>query len=449
MRNCVSRSLVVIALLANALMFAFISCKPAQDTPVAETEQSTVLPAASAPTRDFGPTLLKIGTGYSIYDNRLEASRWGFIDLNGKVVIEPQWQEADGFSNGYAQIKGNGKQGWIDKTGRLLPPHFSAPNFQEGLASFERDGKRGFVDTKGTVVIQPEWEEAKDFDHGYASVKRDGKWGVIDKTGRLVIPLGNYEGLDFEPELGLWRIVVNKKGGYIDRAGRVVIKPEWDEGLGWHKGFGLVARKREMKWGLIDKTGKLVVPLKWERASPFRDGVAAVRENGKWGFIDEKGNYVIEPQWEDAAGFHKGLAAVERNGKWGFIDKTNKVVIELRWEEVGDLGRELILVRENKKCGFIDRSGRMVIEPQWDVADYYWETQFDMSGHDGNEPIYWLVAREEKPEPGQAQSKPIVRVLWLDSAGKQIWSSDNSNSSTAKDALKSLAPSVSPGQDNH
>ena len=144
----------------------------------------------------------------------------------------------------------------------------------------------------------------------------------------------------------------------------------------------------------------------------------------------------------------------------GLIDKTNKVVIELRWEAVGDLGRELILVRENKKCGFIHRSGRMVIEPQWDVADYYWETQFDMSGHDGNEPIYWLVAREEKPEPSpgesakneaqnwfQTRSRPIVRVLWLDSTGKQIWSSDNSNSSTNKDALKSPPP-VSPGQAN-
>jgi hypothetical protein len=130
------------------------------------------------------------------------------------------------------------------------------------------------------------------------------------------------------------------------------------------------------------------------------------------------------------------MAAVERNGKWGFIDKTNKVVIELRWEEVGDLGRELILVKENKKFGFIDRTGRVVIEPQWDVADYYSETRWDLSGRDETEPIYWQVAREEKPEPSpgespksqtqnwfQTRTRPIVRVEWLDSTGKQIWSS--------------------------
>lgn len=236
----------------------------------------------------------------------------------------------------------------------------------------------------------------------------------------------------------------------MDRAGHVVIKPEWDEVLGWHKGLGLVCRERERKCGLIDKTGKLVVPLQWEQVHLFSEGLTAVKQNGKWGFIDEKGNYAIEPQWEDAAEFHKGLAAVERNGKWGAIDKTGKVVIELRWEVVGDLGRELILIEENKKFGFIDRTGRIVMEPQWDAADYYWETQF--SGQDGNEPIYWLVAREEKPEPSpgesaknetqnwfQARSRN-VRVVWLDSAGKQIWSSDNSNNSINKDTLKSPAP---------
>jgi hypothetical protein len=118
----------------------------------------------------------------------------------------------------------------------------------------------------------------------------------------------------------------------------------------------------------------------------------------------------------------------------------------------------LACIKKDKKFGFIDRTGRVVIEPQWDVAKDYRETE------DKDAPVYWLVAREEdKPGPFQgpdaAQNerlnrtvKPLtgqsVRVLWLDSFGKQIWSSDNSNSSTGQDALKSPPPSVSPGQDN-
>jgi hypothetical protein len=210
----------------------------------------------------------------------------------------------------------------------------------------------------------------------------------------------------------------------------------------------LVFRERERKGGFIDKTGKVVIALEWDQATPFHDGLAPVKRNEKWGFIDKTGKIVIELQWEDAIRFHRGLAGVKRNGKWGFIDKTGKVVIEPRWEEASNFHQELALVRENKKFGFIDRTGRVVIEPQWDIARFYRETQWGMFGPaDDNEPYYWLVARNEKSEPGQARSKPTVRVLWLDSTGKQIWSSDSSNSSSDKDALKSPPQSVSPGQD--
>lgn len=429
------------------------SCNRTENTTAPETQETSADDANAAKVlKDFGPTLLTIASQYSISDNgsyqSLSASQYGFVDLNGKVVIEPQWDEVSGpqleeldkvagFSGGVAAVKRDGKWGWIDKTGRLfLPPLAAPPNFHEGLSSFEREGKWGYMDTKGTVVIQPEWEEAGEFSGGYAGVKRGGKWGGIDKTGRLVLPLGNYEGLFFEPQPGLWRITANKKSGYMDRAGRVVVKPEWDDVLFWSEGLVMVFRKH--KGGFVDKTGRVVVSPEWEATAPFLEGLAPVKRNDKWGFIDKTGKVVIELQWEDASGFHRGLAGVKRNGKWGFIDKTGKVMIEPRWDEVSNFQQELALVREDRKFGFIDRAGRVVIEPQWDIARFYWEGHGDMFWPADNEPCYWLVARDEKPEPGQARSKPKARVLWVDSTGKQIWSST--------DATTSASSEVSPAQ---
>jgi len=449
--------------LLAVLLLGITSCKRTENTPAPETQETSGADANAAKVaKDFGPTLLTIASQYSISHsdsyNSLSESHFGFVDLNGKVVIEPQWDEVSGpqleevdkvagFSEGFAAVKRDGKWGWIDKTGRLfLPPLSAPPNFHEGLSSFERDGKWGYMDTQGTVVIQPQWEEAGEFSGGYAGVKRDGKWGGIDKTGRLITPLGRYERLYFEPKVGLWLITVGKKSGYMDKAGRVVINPVWDDVVFWGEGLALVFR--DHKGGFIDQKGKVVVPLEFEQGGPFREGLAPVMRNGKWGFIDKTGTVVIESQWENAIGFHKGLAGVQRNGKWGFIDKAGKVMTELRWDEVNSFHQELALVKKDKKVGFIDQTGRVVIEPQWDIARFYWENQWDITGPADNEPFYWLVARDEKSKPGQARSKPKAQVLWLDSTGKQIWSSDNSNSSTNKDALKSPPPSVSPGQAN-
>ena len=64
--------------------------------------------------------------------------KYGFIDKNGKVVIEPQFGGTYGFS--------------------------------EGLAQVEKDGKYGFIDKSGKVVIEPQFDYASDFSEGFARV---------------------------------------------------------------------------------------------------------------------------------------------------------------------------------------------------------------------------------------------------------------------------------------
>jgi hypothetical protein len=429
-----------IILLAVGLSLGAVSCKPTQTEPATEMQQTSAGDANTAKVvKDFGPTFLKIATQYWIhydenYNSLLYGPHCGFIDLNGKVVIEPTWEEVRDFSEGIAQVKRGGKWGWFDKTGRLVEPTLdSFPLFYEGLAAFERDGKWGFIDTKGTVVVKPEWDEVGSFNGGYAGVKRGGKWGGIDKTGRLVTPLGRCEQLQFQAQLRLWSIKREGKWGFMDMSGRVVVKPGWDDG-GAYFSEGLSPVIRGGKWAFVDKTGKVVIPFEWEDALPFSEGLAPVERNKKWGFIDKTGKFVIEPRWDLAMGFQEGLATVEQDGKWGAIDKTGKVVIEPQWSNFLPLTfcQGLACIQKDKKYGFIDRTGRIVIEPQWDTADSYQETANE------NAPVYWLVAREEKkpePSPGRTaenqpthwffkqQSEPTVRAVWLDSAGKQIWSS--------------------------
>lgn len=46
--------------------------------------------------------------------------KWGYIDKTGKVVIEPQFDRAAGFSEGLAFVWIGNKGGWIDKTGNII-----------------------------------------------------------------------------------------------------------------------------------------------------------------------------------------------------------------------------------------------------------------------------------------------------------------------------------------
>jgi len=47
-------------------------------------------------------------------------NRWGFVDKNGKYVINPQFDEANSFADGLARVKVSRKTGYVDENGRYI-----------------------------------------------------------------------------------------------------------------------------------------------------------------------------------------------------------------------------------------------------------------------------------------------------------------------------------------
>jgi hypothetical protein len=81
---------------------------------------------------------------------------YGYLDTDGKLVIEPVYEEAADFSGGLACVSVAGKWGYIDRSGALLiQPQFDyAGDFYEGLAYVETGDKSGYIDGSGTWVIE-------------------------------------------------------------------------------------------------------------------------------------------------------------------------------------------------------------------------------------------------------------------------------------------------------
>jgi hypothetical protein len=99
----------------------------------------------------------------------------GFADHEGKYFPVPHDGPDDShwfqyFSDGRSPIKQNRKWGFVDKTGQVvIAPQFdNAQHFSNGLASvFIKDGKSGLIDTSGRFVRvswgKPERPSAKKF----------------------------------------------------------------------------------------------------------------------------------------------------------------------------------------------------------------------------------------------------------------------------------------------
>ena len=178
--------------------------------------------------------------------------KWGYIDKTGKMVIAPQFDATDGFSEGLANVRVGQKWGYIDKTGQMvIPPQYDDGNlFSEGLAPIMVGNKAGYSDQGGKIIIAPQYDGNGRFSEGLAAVGVGDKWGFIDKTGQLVIPLLYF------------RAPVNLESRFPI--------PEFSEGLVGVGTGGLHSNRTD---GYID-TGKTVVPPQYDDADKFSEGLA-------------------------------------------------------------------------------------------------------------------------------------------------------------------------------
>lgn len=82
-------------------------------------------------------------------------------------------------------------------------------------------------------------------------------------------------------------------------------------------------------WGFLDKAGQLAVKPQYDKVMDFRNGYAAVHQDGQWGFIDRKGHRVVEPQYPHLLMdfTQAGLALVKNgDGAYVFIDTNGQSV---------------------------------------------------------------------------------------------------------------------------
>ena len=313
--------------------------------------------------------------GYAIVKKKYKR---GFIDRSGAVVIQPQYNIIDAFSEntasaGYVNYQtSESASGYINRLGEfVIEPQFEVTSpFQEGLACVKKNDRWGFIDHSGKFVIEAQFEEANVFSKGKAAVKKDGLWGIINTSGQFIIP------------------------------------PKYDYLLGFSEGLSAVYT--EGKWGYIDQTGKMVIEAQFESAASFSDGRARVEMDRKFGMINSNGTYVIEPSFTMLHNFSQGFAVAKKNAEdlWGYINTNGEYVIAPEFELTYDFSENLARVRKNGKWGYINLKGNIAIDPVFDVAYDFKEGLARVKQGDKRGFIRYLPPKKEELVIDQPKAKP-------------------------------------------
>lgn len=153
--------------------------------------------------------------------------KWGFINVEGKVVIPAQYDDIKDFGDGLAAVNIDNKWGFVNKEGELvIPCQFDrADSFSEGLAAVCINNKWGFINKEGEIVIPCLFNSAQKFSNGYTVVTNDNKQpALMNKQTQVLIQFGELPHISGYSD-GLCRISTNDRVGYIDKEGNAILVP--------------------------------------------------------------------------------------------------------------------------------------------------------------------------------------------------------------------------------
>jgi hypothetical protein len=159
---------------------------------------------------DYGTYCGKFNEGFapvSLFLNDIHKEeaieKYGFIDRNGKLIIECNYEYVKDFSYGYVRVEND-----------------------EGVF---------LIDTNGSSINETKYEDIIGINEGIAWVKKNKKWGAINNKGDLVINYMYYDVYSFSDSLAFVSESNNEEDGLkvIDINNTIILKgPYWMSPMG-------------------------------------------------------------------------------------------------------------------------------------------------------------------------------------------------------------------------
>ncbi len=300
--------------------------------------------------------------------------REGLIDLKGRAVCDPKYENLCGLSTERILFAKDYKWGVMDRSGKVIvePCYGGLQRYSEGLAaatvkcwsgglSSRIPSAWGYIDLDGKLVIPHKYEVARAFHDGFALVGRSyhrnddqGEAfdeGFIDKTGRLCIKSLLAYSMDFNGGVAVKCVGRDKQQSYDCSARLCLINTSGEE---------LTKEGDYHEYGLKGDSGAVLQS----------EGIIPVRRGNLWGFIDLSGKELVKPQFLAATHFKEGLAAVSLdNHNYFYIDRSGKVIVAGKFLSAGAFADGRAIIEDRLGRAVIDKTGRRLFDASG-VEDY-------------------------------------------------------------------------------
>jgi hypothetical protein len=320
-----------------------------------------------------------------VKDANQHCAKWGLIDRNGKLLLEPSYTFINSFIEGFSFFYAGGSCSCI---------HY------DDESEICEGGKWGVLNSNGTIVAKPQFDAFEPFLFGKAKVRVGKKWGIIDTNGKFIVPPvyeyvsfdasnlsyvykgGNCKEGDFgsiECENGFW--------GVVDTSNKEIVKPSFSKLINHHAGIAWASINncpaatpdcdKPFTYFIIDQGKTIKINQQVNAVGNWISNHSPLQIKDSWGFINNKGEIVVKPAY-DHVGYNNGkyfwvnegaihhageVDSYHEGGQWGIVSSSGKFVIGVELDEYHMADDDMAIVRKENHFGIINfREGKFITQ---------------------------------------------------------------------------------------
>ena len=305
----------------------------------------------------------------------LVGEKYGFINESGRIIIEPQFDDANRmFTEGVCYARIGERKGLIDETGSFIVEYADSvqnvSKFQNGFSQIDCGFlKKGIININKEYILPAHqydvWLE-EDGDSLYFNViGPDFNWYIADKKGGMIGSicdsiLGGFCN-------GLCAVKKNGQWGYMNRNGKLVIDTVYDFARVFTED-GIARVRKGKEEFFIDKNGHKLFDVE-HHLTGFNCNRAAVIMNGEKCIVDRAGKKICSIDADKIRPFdaENNMAVIIKDGHASIIDTMGNTILNTHYEDIGYFIGGVAPVMKDNKIGFIDMSGTEIISPSFEI----------------------------------------------------------------------------------
>lgn len=321
------------------------------------------------------------------YFTALDNGKWGVINNQGNVIIEPTYDEMIVIPNSQKDIFICTYD--VNDTDNTYKTKVLNSKGETVFSEYESVEAVDNYDSKGNI-----W-----YEEDALKVKKDGKYGLINYKGENILPTQYDEITTLKGVKN--SIIIAKEGnvGLCNSLGEIIIEPTYSKILKYSDEYqdGYVVATAEGKYGLMSSNKAVLLdPIYDEITYVGSQDYYGVKSEGKNSILDKDKNVVFTGDYDSLVNISGDNIVVKKANKYGIVDKAGNKKVDLTYDDLRYAFSDNYIAKKDNKYGIINVNNEQKLEIKYANVNYNKAGSFIQADVDDIESVLLNTNFEQK-----------------------------------------------------